>query len=99
MADIEIRRAASTGKVSGPVIDANPRLEPGNGAIFPDNRSEGVTIRFHVGGRKRQSELTAWIRPSAFPTLVKAMLDGSPKEAERAFLSALLKRSRRAKRP
>jgi hypothetical protein len=95
MGDIEDRRAAVTAGVSYPVSGADPKIEPGNGAAGGSYQNHGVTVRFGVGGKRRRSNLIAWIKPEAFPLLGAAMMEASPHEAELAFLSAMLKKRKK----
>jgi hypothetical protein len=94
MTDIEVRRSGRTSSTAFQVTDANPTLAAGNGLINWSYKPEGISLTFQVNGGKGKSDLIVWIKPGAFADMAEKMLTGSPKEAEQAFLSALLKRSR-----
>ena len=97
MADIEIRRSGRSSKEAHIIRDADPKITRGNGMAMFDYKPEGITLEFLVNGGKGKSEMLAWLKPSSFLDLAEKMLAASPKEAERAFLTALLKRNRKAK--
>ena|SRR5579862_9564995 len=99
MDEIEIRGSARTVGDADRLPNPETRLVSGNGMIRWSAKSEGFSLKFQIRRGKGFTYLNAWIKPGAFPAIVAAMLEGSPKEAEQAFLSAMLKRSRqRAKR-
>jgi hypothetical protein len=94
MVDIEIRRG---GRTSGKAIlakDAKPKIVEGNGMIGWDVIPTGIALDFEITVSKGKSVVTAWFKPSAFRELAEKMLSASPKEAEEAFLAALLRRAK-----
>jgi hypothetical protein len=95
MAGIEVRRSGRTSNRADLIHDANLKLARGNGLAAWSYKGDGISLTFEVNGGKGKSQIIVWVPPEAFPDLVSAMLEGSPKPAEQAFLTALLKRSRR----
>ena len=95
MAGIEVRRSGRTSNRADLIYDANLKLARGNGLAEWSYKGDGISLTFQVNGGKGKSQMIVWVPPEAFPDLVAAMLEGSPKPAEQAFLSALLKRARK----
>ena len=60
-----------------------------------DKRQGGITVAFGAGAETKRSKFWVWIGPKEFEKLAKEMIDESPKEARRAFLSALLEADKR----
>jgi hypothetical protein len=96
MVKIDIWRGTPEKSPVDLVKEADPSI--GRGTRIVDGPRVGASIYFSSFAPARSNyRFSVHIWPEAYSELAKAMLEGAPKEAEEAFLSALLEKNRNAK--
>jgi hypothetical protein len=89
--DVEVWRGGAKGETSKRQDIANPVIVSGLPVDDVPFSADGVTVQFQIPGEQRGSTFNVWVGSSSFDKLAAAMLEASPKRAEIAFLSSMLK--------